>query len=61
MPAAASRWPRCEDDIRLVEGDVTDADLVSKLVAESDAVVHFAAETHVDNALADPSRFCTPT
>src|SRR6202048_366568 len=46
-----------ENDIRLVQGDVTDADLVSQLVAESDAVVHFAAETHVDNALADPAPF----
>jgi dTDP-glucose 4,6-dehydratase len=44
-------------DIRLVQGDITDADLVSQLVAESDAVVHFAAETHVDNALADPAPF----
>ena len=39
------------DRIRVVEGDITDADLVSQLVAESDAVVHFAAETHNDNAL----------
>src|SRR6202000_2803743 len=46
-----------EEDIRLVEGDITDVELVSKLVAESDAVVHFAAETHVDNALADPEPF----
>ncbi|MGH3968227.1 MAG: dTDP-glucose 4,6-dehydratase [Mycobacterium sp.] len=46
-----------ENAIRLVQGDVTDADLVSRLVAESDAVVHFAAETHVDNALADPEPF----
>ena len=45
------------DDIRLVEGDVTDAELVSKLVAEADAVVHFAAETHDDNSLADPEPF----
>ncbi|KMO74374.1 dTDP-glucose 4,6-dehydratase [Mycolicibacterium chubuense] len=45
------------DDMRLVEGDITDAALVEKLVAESDAVVHFAAETHVDNALADPEPF----
>jgi len=44
-------------DITLVQGDITDADLVSQLVAESDAVVHFAAETHVDNALADPAPF----
>ncbi len=46
-----------DTDVRLVQGDVTDADLVGKLVAESDAVVHFAAETHVDNALADPEPF----
>jgi dTDP-glucose 4,6-dehydratase len=46
-----------EADIRLVEGDITDIELVSKLVAEADAVVHFAAETHVDNALADPEPF----
>ncbi|MGE2730036.1 dTDP-glucose 4,6-dehydratase [Mycolicibacterium vaccae] len=46
-----------EDDIRLVEGDITDAAVVGALVAESDAVVHFAAETHVDNALADPAPF----
>jgi dTDP-glucose 4,6-dehydratase len=43
-----------ENDIRLVQGDITDADLVFRLAAESDAVVHFAAETHVDNSLADP-------
>ena len=46
-----------ENDIRLVQGDITDAELVSKLVAEADAVVHFAAETHVDNALAEPEPF----
>jgi dTDP-glucose 4,6-dehydratase len=43
-----------EDSIRFVEGDVSDAELVDRLVAESDAVVHFAAETHVDNSLEDP-------
>ena len=42
------------DSIRLVVGDVSDAELVSRLVAESDAVVHFAAESHVDNSLDDP-------
>lgn len=46
-----------EDRIDLVEGDITDAALVHKLVAGADAVVHFAAETHVDNALADPEPF----
>ncbi|WP_460356634.1 dTDP-glucose 4,6-dehydratase [Mycobacterium sp. ZZG] len=46
-----------DSEIRLVEGDVTDAALVGTLVADADAVVHFAAETHVDNALADPEPF----
>nr|MDP9166714.1 GDP-mannose 4,6-dehydratase [Actinomycetota bacterium] len=45
------------DDIRLVHGDVSDRDLGEKVVAESDAVAHFAAETHVDNSLADPEAF----
>jgi dTDP-glucose 4,6-dehydratase len=46
-----------EDDIRLVQGDITDTELVSVLIADADAVVHFAAETHVDNALANPEPF----
>lgn len=45
------------DDIRLIQGDIADADLMGKLVAESDAVVHFAAETHVDASLDDPEPF----
>ncbi|OMC43537.1 dTDP-glucose 4,6-dehydratase [Mycobacterium sp. IS-2888] len=45
------------DAIRLVEGDITDGALVTTLVAESDAVVHLAAESHVDNALYDPEPF----
>ncbi|MDX1888324.1 dTDP-glucose 4,6-dehydratase [Mycolicibacterium sp. 050158] len=45
------------DEVRLVHGDVSDAALVDELVAESDAVAHFAAETHVDNSLADPEAF----
>jgi dTDP-glucose 4,6-dehydratase len=43
--------------IRLIEGDLADTALVDDLVAASDAVVHFAAETHVDNSLADPAPF----
>ncbi len=46
-----------EDSIRLVEGDIADVALVSRLIAESDAVVHFAAETHMDNSLDDPAPF----
>ncbi|OBF24611.1 dTDP-glucose 4,6-dehydratase [Mycobacterium sp. ACS4331] len=46
-----------EDSIDLIEGDIADADVIDPLVAAADAVVHFAAETHVDNALADPRPF----
>ena len=46
-----------EDAIALVVGDICDTELVTRLVAESDAVVHFAAESHVDNALDDPGPF----
>jgi dTDP-glucose 4,6-dehydratase len=44
-------------DVRLVVGDVCDAELVDELVREADAVVHFAAESHNDNSLRDPSPF----
>ncbi len=46
-----------EDGIAFVHGDVADAALVERLVAESDLVVHFAAESHNDNSLNDPSPF----
>jgi dTDP-glucose 4,6-dehydratase len=45
------------DRIRFVQGDITDAPLVDRLVADADVVVHFAAESHVDNSLADPGPF----
>ncbi|WHU46229.1 dTDP-glucose 4,6-dehydratase [Gordonia sp. L191] len=45
------------DSVELVEGDIADAALVDRLVADSDLVVHFAAESHNDNSLADPSAF----
>ena len=38
-------------------GDICDAELVDRLVAGSDVVVHFAAESHVDNSLHDPAPF----
>jgi len=42
---------------RFVQGDISDAPLVDKLVSEVDVVVHFAAESHNDNSLHDPSPF----
>lgn len=41
----------------LVVGDITDAALVDALVADHDAVVHFAAESHNDNSLNNPRPF----
>jgi dTDP-glucose 4,6-dehydratase len=46
-----------ESRLSLVEGSVCDADLVDRLVADHDVVVHFAAESHNDNSLRDPSPF----
>ena len=47
------------DDPRLefVEGDICDRDLVARLMADVDAVVHFAAESHVDRSIAGASDF----
>jgi dTDP-glucose 4,6-dehydratase len=53
--AALAGLPR--DRVELVVGDIVDADLVERLVGEHDAVVHYAAESHNDNSLADPSPF----
>ncbi len=46
-----------KDAIKIVEGDVADSELVDSLVAESDVVIHFAAESHNDNSLNDPWPF----
>jgi len=43
--------------LRFVQGDIADAGTVDGLVAEADAVVNFAAETHVDRSLLDPAAF----
>ncbi len=48
-----------EDRFSFVRGDIADAELVESLVPEHDAVVHFAAESHNDNSLSDPSPFVT--
>ncbi|WP_026306146.1 dTDP-glucose 4,6-dehydratase [Smaragdicoccus niigatensis] len=45
------------DRISIVEGDIADRELVDSLVSTSDAVVHFAAESHNDNSLAEPWPF----
>ena len=47
------------EDPRLdvVEGDILDGALVDRLMAEADAVVHFAAESHVDRSILGAADF----
>ncbi len=42
---------------RFVKGDINDRELVNKLVADCDAVVHMAAESHVDRSIMDGRPF----
>ncbi|MEI6375327.1 MAG: dTDP-glucose 4,6-dehydratase [Actinomycetes bacterium] len=39
------------DRITFVEGNILDAELVDQLIADTDLVVHFAAESHVDRSI----------
>jgi dTDP-glucose 4,6-dehydratase len=49
--------PLQAERLRFVRGDIADAGLVGSLVAEADAVVNFAAESHVDRSILDPEAF----
>ena len=40
-----------------VQGDIYDAKLANSLVRDTDIVVHFAAESHVDRSILDPAPF----
>jgi dTDP-glucose 4,6-dehydratase len=53
--AAVSADPRH----RFVRGDISDRDLITRLLTEGDvrAVVHFAAESHVDRSIHGPEAF----
>jgi dTDP-glucose 4,6-dehydratase len=44
-------------NFRFVKGDICDSALVDELVAEVDAVINFAAETHVDRSILDAGSF----
>jgi dTDP-glucose 4,6-dehydratase len=50
--------PVLEDErLRVVEGDILDRPQVDRLMAEVDAVVHFAAESHVDRSILGAADF----
>jgi dTDP-glucose 4,6-dehydratase len=42
---------------RFVNGDIANRELVDRLASETDAIVNFAAETHVDRSIQDSSPF----
>ena len=45
------------DRVVFVHGNICDSDVVDRLIAETDVIVHFAAESHNDNSLNDPRPF----
>ncbi len=53
---AAANYP---DRYRFVQGDICDAAAVDKVIAEQqiDAIINFAAETHVDRSILNPDAF----
>ncbi len=44
---------------QFIKGDINDIKLVDELMQKVDTVVHFAAETHVDNSISGPDVFIT--
>jgi dTDP-glucose 4,6-dehydratase len=48
-----------EKSFELVVGDICDKELVSRIFPGTDYVIHFAAESHVDNSIASPDEFIT--
>lgn len=48
-----------DERVEFVRGDICDRELVSKIFREKEAsgVIHFAAESHVDNSIKNPSIF----
>ena len=55
--ASVERDSELAGRLTFVEGDIADADLIERRVADADAVVNFAAESHVDRSILDPEAF----
>ncbi|RRF99321.1 MAG: dTDP-glucose 4,6-dehydratase [Coriobacteriaceae bacterium] len=54
-PANIAGLPKSQ--VELVVGDICDAELLDQVVPGHDAIVHYAAESHNDNSIADPEPF----
>ena len=48
---------RADPRFRFVHGDIADAEIVEDLAGDTDVVVNFAAESHVDRSLESPGQF----
>ncbi|MGO3358540.1 MAG: dTDP-glucose 4,6-dehydratase [Bifidobacterium crudilactis] len=46
-----------DDRLTFVHGNICDTELLDELVPQHDAIVHYAAESHNDNSIADPEPF----
>ncbi len=46
-----------ESEIRFIKGAIEDPDAVAEAAGDVEAIVNFAAETHVDRSIADPYAF----
>jgi dTDP-glucose 4,6-dehydratase len=57
----AGRWENLDgvdrDRVELIEGDIADRDAVAVAVEGVDAMVNFAAESHVDRSIESPGEF----
>jgi dTDP-glucose 4,6-dehydratase len=51
--------PMTDSRLRFVQGDITDSGLLRELLPGHDAIVHFAAESHVDRSIAGALPFVT--
>jgi dTDP-glucose 4,6-dehydratase len=51
--ASASR----NSSYEFIRGSINDNDLVDRLTSETDAIIHFAAESHVDKSILDSTKF----
>ncbi|HEX2372113.1 MAG TPA: GDP-mannose 4,6-dehydratase, partial [Solirubrobacterales bacterium] len=48
-----------DERLEFVEGDISDRDAVASAINGCDAVVNFAAESHVDRSITSPGEFIT--
>ena len=49
------------ENYTFIQGDICDSELVARIFSKYEItdVIHFAAESHVDNSIANPSAFVT--